>query len=111
MGQGHRDYADKYVKRAEDVPTGEHWAIITGASVHIPGDERSRTAPGHGYQEHIESYIEYAVYLNEAKFKLALAHAIESNRGYGGKGVCGIHVAGTYIIKMETALQEVVTSK
>jgi hypothetical protein len=44
-------YADKYVKRPSDIPSVEHWAIITGSSILIPGDERSRTNPGHGYPE------------------------------------------------------------
>lgn len=99
-------YADKYVHSPADIPTVEHWAIITGTSVHIPGDERSRTNPGHGYPESTEHYIEYAAFLTEAKFKEALAHEIDSNSGFGGKSVRGIHVCGTFTSKIVVELSE-----
>lgn len=99
-------YADKYVHKPEDIPTCEHWAIISGASMHIPGDERSRTNPGHGYPASTEYYIEYAAFTDEAKFKETLAHAIEESRGFGGKSVRGIHVMGTYTSKTVIQLTE-----
>lgn len=41
----------KEAKTPFDIPDGHHYAILTFTSqhVHIPGDERSRTNPGHGY--------------------------------------------------------------
>ena len=36
-----------------------HWAVVTETSVFIPGDERSRTNPGHGYPETTSTYLEY----------------------------------------------------
>lgn len=44
------------------VPDGRHWAIIQIRSIHIPGDERSRTAPGHGYPAHTEQAVVYQAY-------------------------------------------------
>ncbi len=35
------------------------YAAIVKSSVTIPGDERSRTHPGHGYPEHTEQTIEF----------------------------------------------------
>lgn len=32
------------------------YLLIDSVTVHIPGDERSRTNPGHGYPERTESY-------------------------------------------------------
>ena len=61
--------ADKYVKRKNDVPTEPHWAILTFSSVYIPGDERSRTNPGHGYPAETKPIVEYEVYLTEDKWK------------------------------------------
>lgn len=44
----------KYCKYAADIPKDKHWAVIRFGTVYIPGDERSRTNPGHGYQaEHM----------------------------------------------------------
>ena len=45
-----------------DIPEGEHFAIIEFGSIWVPGDERSRTAPGHGYPEHTESKVDYIVF-------------------------------------------------
>ena len=34
----------------------EFYAVIYKKTVHIPGDERSRTDPGHGYPAHTEEF-------------------------------------------------------
>lgn len=34
------------------------YAALVSKSVSIPGDERSRTNPGHGYPAHTETYLE-----------------------------------------------------
>ena len=41
----------KRVKGPNDIPNGPHYAVIIYGvrSVYTPGDERSRTHPGHGY--------------------------------------------------------------
>ncbi len=42
----------------DQVPSGPHFALLiyTSESVTTPGDERSRTNPGHGYPEHTTDY-------------------------------------------------------
>jgi len=49
------------VKGPKDVPEGHHFAVIifNAGSIQIPGDERSRTNPGHGYPAHTHSYNDY----------------------------------------------------
>jgi len=46
------------VKGPSDVPEGPHFTVIIydTTSVYVPGDERSRTNPGHGYPEHTDTY-------------------------------------------------------
>jgi hypothetical protein len=90
-------YADKSVHRPSDIPSVEHWAIITGSSLTIPGDERSRTNPGHGYPESTENYINYDVYLNEADFKVALEKELQSPYS---TNICGIHVLEKFVKKV-----------
>lgn len=51
------------------IPKVKHWVILEPVSVNIPGDERSRTNPGHGYPEHTERFLSYRVFLNEEKWK------------------------------------------
>lgn len=97
------NYADKYVKQPSEIPTTEHWAILTSESVTIPGDERSRTAPGHGYPEHTENYLSYAAYLKFEDFEAAMEKAMNDR---WGKAVKGIHVAGVYSAKAKIQLSE-----
>lgn len=92
MDRPHGHYADFYVKDLKDVPSGEHWAILTIENVHIPGDERSRQAPGHGYPERTESFVSYAAYLHEADFKAALSKTLENRWSLAR----GIHVTETF---------------
>lgn len=50
----------KYINRLSEIPTKEHLAILIQETISIPGDERSRTNPGHGYpasQEIVFKYI------------------------------------------------------
>ena len=39
----------RWVHNKDEMPTEPHYAVMTFSSIHIPGDERSRTNPGHGY--------------------------------------------------------------
>jgi hypothetical protein len=56
------------------IPKEIHYAIISERQIYIPGDQRSRDAPGHGYPEHYETVIDYEVFSS----KLALETAIRS---------------------------------
>jgi hypothetical protein len=76
-----------------NIPRGQHWAILQDESVHIPGDERSRQAPGHGYPEHTETFISYRSFGDEAAFRVAMQEALS---GRYPKHVRGIHVIETF---------------
>jgi hypothetical protein len=58
-----------YASRPEDVPKVDHYALLTGDSVFIPGDERSRTNPGHGYGERTENYLNYHWFLDREEWE------------------------------------------
>jgi hypothetical protein len=49
------------VESPEQMPTMGHFAILifTSSTVHIPGDERSRTCPGHGYPAYDQTTKSY----------------------------------------------------
>lgn len=63
---------DKYVYTIDDVPNGEHFVIIKDNRIHIPGDERSRTHPGHGYPAHDQEFLSYEAYLTQNKLLQAI---------------------------------------
>lgn len=52
---------DKFPKKLSELPNFPFFAILTEISITIPGDERSRTNPGHGYPEHTENYFEIEI--------------------------------------------------
>lgn len=59
------------VLKPEEMPKAPHFVILDFKTRHIPGDERSKTNPGHGYPARDEAYTEYRwtanrdVWLNE----------------------------------------------
>lgn len=63
----------KRCTRHTDIPKHPHFAIITSGSVHVPGDERSRTNPGHGYPEYTEYFIQYEAYDDREDWEDAIA--------------------------------------
>jgi hypothetical protein len=55
-----KNFATK-VEAPDQVPNDRHFAILVfkSSTVHVPGDERSRTAPGHGYPAHDVTHQSY----------------------------------------------------
>ena len=80
----------KTVRSLNDIPTTAHFAIIKTVSVYIPGDERSRTNPGHGYPGGSETYISYSVYEKEEDWKAAIND--EMNSTYANRGFRAVRV-------------------
>ena len=94
----------KFVQTVGDLTSGEHWAIITEATMFIPGDERSRTHPGHGYPESIEHYITYESFTDEVAFRKELQQRM--SLAFSGSKVKGIHVTSCFSAKTVIELQE-----
>ncbi len=57
------------VRNPQDILRSSHYAVIVyeKESVYIEGDERSRTAPGHGYPAHTEHYDTFKHYITSYK--------------------------------------------
>jgi hypothetical protein len=51
------------------VPEQPHYAIITVLSIYTPGDERSRTNPGHGYPAGTDTYLEYKAFTDRDEWE------------------------------------------
>jgi len=54
-----------YVHDLKEIPKEPHWVIMTQRNIRIPGDERSRTNPGHGYPAHYETCFDYRYFTDE----------------------------------------------
>jgi hypothetical protein len=57
----------------------DFYAVFVKRSFHVPGDERSRQAPGHGYPEHTETVTDVIEFLTLD----ALKEWIAKNSRYG----------------------------
>lgn len=64
------------------IPTEPHYAALVTKSTYIPGDERSRQAPGHGYPAHTQLSIDYIAFESEAEMQ-GWAQKREAQK-YGG---------------------------
>lgn len=63
-----------YVRNRDEMPKEPHYAVIEFDSITIPGDERSRTCPGHGYPEHSEDTAKYIVFENKEVWECYVKH-------------------------------------
>jgi hypothetical protein len=72
-------YPDKFATKVTDVPNQIHWVIIKNGQVYVPGDERSKTNPGHGYPAHTEHHLIYEVFLTKEKFIEAITELENKN--------------------------------
>lgn len=59
-----KDFSPRFPVMVSELPNEEFYAILFVRSVYIPGDERSRTNPGHGYPGGTENYWNIEVYKN-----------------------------------------------
>lgn len=53
------------VTSVKDIPNEEHFAVFHDEIVHIPGDERSKANPGHGYPEHTRNFLYYSAFFDK----------------------------------------------
>ena len=67
------------------LPTKPFYAILKPESVTIPGDERSRTNPGHGYGEHSVDYWSMETFATKEEW-LAEIERLSLLTGYGSSG-------------------------
>lgn len=95
------NYHSKYAHYLNEVPTTEHWAIITGASILIPGDDRSLTHPGHGYPASTEHYLSYEVFFTEENFKSAVIEKTKRNLEFRAIHVIPTEITTTIDIKVK----------
>lgn len=98
----------RWVRSTSEVPRQEHWAILTNDKVTVPGDERSRTSPGHGYPESTTRFVTYKAFFNEEEF----LHEIHQDlsRVFGNQPM-GIHVDKIYTGAMEITVLETPLTK
>lgn len=71
----------KYCSNKNDIPTTPHWAIVSFSSIFIPGDERSKSCPGHGYPDSTETSVIYYAFDNEQEWKSEISKKMKPSYG------------------------------
>lgn len=59
----------KYITNPTDIPKGTQYAALVSGSVYIPGDERSKTNPGHGYPAENKPIIQFVCFADQNEMK------------------------------------------
>lgn len=101
----------KRVKTPSDVPKDRHFAVIiyNTTYVHVEGDERSRTCPGHGYPAHTDPYDTFEHWVTTDKQVLTgFVHEIEveNSRPYATRNqYVVLNVEGTATVSKETFIK------
>ncbi len=67
----------KFCYKHDDVPKTEHFVVVQFASLFIPGDERSRSHPGHGYLEHTEQVAKYMSFDTKDEWESFIHHNVQ----------------------------------
>lgn len=70
----------KHVSQYSDIPNGPHFVIFTTRGVYVPGDERSRTNPGHGYPASTENVLGYEAFEDRSDWEARIAYLTERNQ-------------------------------
>lgn len=65
------------------LPINPHFAVIQTSKAFIPGDERSKNYPGHGYPERYENAISYTVFNERIQMEDYLKRIPENQEAIG----------------------------
>lgn len=88
-----------------EFPLAPYWVIFTRSSRHVPGDERSRTAPGHGYPDHYEEYTNVQTFTDKSAWERAVSRKVESGtRGWQAAKVLPAAVTTTVKVDVDADL-------
>lgn len=68
-----------YTHSVLDIPKEEHYAILVPRTIHVPGDERSITNPGHGYPAYDVKCWEYLAFKDKAEWTEEIKYRHEKN--------------------------------
>jgi hypothetical protein len=71
----------KYCSSSDHIPKTPHWAIVAFSSYFVPGDERSKSCPGHGYPDGYATSATYIAYDNESEWKNDIAAKLHPSYG------------------------------
>ena len=78
-----------WIHKPSEVPTQPHFAIFEANSIHVPGDERSRQYPGHGYPASTEYFLSYIAFDTKEEWE---ADIQERSSRKNGDAFIAVHI-------------------
>lgn len=93
----------KYVHQYSDIPKGPHYAIFTTQSIHVPGDERSRTNPGHGYPASTGYFVGYEAFADRMEWEARIAYLTERSQPFSAAHVSPAQIKQTVHVDVALA--------
>lgn len=73
----------RHITKTTDIPVNTNlWIILTFDSISVPGDERSRTNPGHGYPGYTHYITNVQEYNSEKDWKQAISELINTKTAH-----------------------------
>jgi hypothetical protein len=75
--------SNNFPNNISELPKTPYYAILTETSVCIPGDERSRTNPGHGYPAFTSYYWSMQVFPDKIAWEKEIIRRSSTKRTYG----------------------------
>lgn len=80
---GYDDY--KHVGSAADLQPGmTYYGILNFSSITVPGDQRSRDYPGHGYPEHTVTSVDLQIYTKREAWEAEITRKMNNRYDSGG---------------------------
>lgn len=99
----------KKVDSPDEMPAQKHFAILIfkTSTTHVPGDERSRTAPGHGYPAHdvTNKSYEYWAIRGEKSLKDAIEFLEERKKEEPWKKIGPYQVIEASPMRVQTRIE------
>lgn len=89
------------VKSIGELPTDPFWILMWDDSIQIPGDERSRTNPGHGYPASTEYFVRMKTFTDKDELKAEIETLMMPEFGERKK----FKVVGATNIMIETRVE------
>ena len=91
----------KFPKRIDQIPSEPFYAILHPVSTNIPGDERSRNNPGHGYPEYTVQSWNVEAFDNKESWHDAIIHLEKNNQKYKAIQIIPAKVSTETIISIK----------